>query len=35
MNWELLTFRNILTVGVLAVVGVYVYNHFASKKDGN
>lgn len=33
INWDLLNFRNILTIAALAIVGLFVFNHFAKRKE--
>jgi hypothetical protein len=33
INWDLLNVRNILVIGVLSVVAIMIFNHFAKKGE--
>ena len=35
MNWELLTFRNILVIAVFAVIAFVAFQHFYKKGAAN
>jgi len=33
INWDLLTFRNILVIALLALLAMKIFNHFSAIKE--
>lgn len=31
INWELLNPRNVVVIGVIALISIFIFNHFANK----